>query len=71
VLTASIRGLVIAALSRPEIGAQRLLIRPFEATEPREWGLPALSLAALATSFIEPDPDIARDDERLNISCAA
>jgi hypothetical protein len=63
------RGLVIMALAMPEMAAQRVQASPFGA-RPREmpeqeWSLPALGLGAVASAFLEPDPGISWDGERL------
>ena len=55
-VSATLRGLVIMALSSPEIGSQRLQAQPFGAVEGAEWSLPAITTAALAFAFFEPDP---------------
>ena len=64
-LDATMRGLVIMALSMPELASQRRHARPFPAAGAAEWSLPALSLAAVASAFIEPDPDITWNIERI------
>jgi AcrR family transcriptional regulator len=68
-LSATMRGLVIMALAMPEMAAQRVQASPFGA-RPREmpeqeWSLPALGLGAVASAFLEPDPGISWDGERL------
>ena len=64
-LDATMRGLVIMALSVPELATQRVLARPFAAASRDDWSLPALGLAGLASAFIEPDPSITWDSERI------
>jgi AcrR family transcriptional regulator len=64
-LTATMRGMVMMALSAPEVGESRLTASPFGAAEPAEWSLPALGLAGLAWACLEPDPEIAWDAERI------
>jgi AcrR family transcriptional regulator len=64
-LSAAMRGLVILALSMPEIAAHRAEASPFGAAAAGEWSLPALGFAGLASAFLEPDPAIEWDDERL------
>jgi AcrR family transcriptional regulator len=54
---AALRGLVITALTMPDIAAQRTTAQPFDAPEATQWSLPALGLGAIATAFLEPDPD--------------
>jgi AcrR family transcriptional regulator len=65
VLDATMRGLVIMALSMPELAGLRTRARPFAAAGAAEWSLPALGLAGLASAFIEPDPDITWDRQRV------
>ena len=64
-LSATLRGLVIMALSTPGLAGQRLRGSPFGAAAEQEWSLPALGLASVATSLLEPDPDVSWDDERV------
>jgi AcrR family transcriptional regulator len=63
--SATLRGLVIMALSTPEIASRRLLARPFGAVEAAEWSEPALTAASIAFAFLEPDPTTEWSDERL------
>jgi AcrR family transcriptional regulator len=64
-LDATMRGLVIMAQSMPELGQERIAARPFAAPETADWSLPAIGLAALASAFIEPDPDVVWDRSRI------
>lgn len=64
-LTANMHGLVIMALSLPEVAAHRAEATPFGAAAPAEWALPALGIAAIASAFLEPDPSIEWTEERL------
>jgi AcrR family transcriptional regulator len=64
-LSATIRGLVLMALSTPGIGTRRELASPFGAPSTDEWSLPALGLGSVASAFLEPDPSILWDEERL------
>ena len=64
-IDATMRGLVIMALSTPDIAARRTLASPFGAAGKDEWSLPATGLAGLAFAFLEPDPAIQWDDGRL------
>ena len=59
------RGLVIMAQSLPEIGQRRSVARPLAATATADWSLPALGLASVAWAFIEPDPDVQWDQNRI------
>jgi AcrR family transcriptional regulator len=61
---ATMRGLVMSALTVPDIAAHRAAARPFDAPEVGEWSLPALGLGALASAFLEPDPEFTWDAER-------
>ena len=49
----------------PEIAASLVSASPFGATTAREWSLPALGAGSVATAFLEPDPGIKWDDERV------
>jgi AcrR family transcriptional regulator len=64
-LSAALRGLIVMALSAPEVTGHRVQARPFDADAEREWSLPALSLGAIAVAFLEPDPEAEWDDARL------
>jgi AcrR family transcriptional regulator len=64
-LDATMRGLVMMASSTPDIAGDRVRARPFGAAGEDEWSLPALGLASVATAFLEPDPAITWDDDRL------
>lgn len=64
-LDATMRGLVIQALSEPELPAQRAKASPFGAVGEDEWSLAALGAASIATAFLEPDPAIKWDGERV------
>jgi AcrR family transcriptional regulator len=62
---ATMRGLVLMALPVPGIATARTTAAPFRAAVPEEWSLPALGIASIASAFLEPDPAIKWDDERL------
>jgi AcrR family transcriptional regulator len=64
-LSATLRGLIIMALSTPGIAGQRVVASPFGAAGQDEWSLPAIGLAGLAFACVEPDPGIRWDDDRL------
>jgi AcrR family transcriptional regulator len=64
-LSAAMRGLVITALSRPEVAAHRTPASPFGAAGIQDWSLAAIGGASLAMAFLEPDPATTWDDERL------
>jgi AcrR family transcriptional regulator len=64
-LSATLRGLVVMALSWPEVAEQRLQASPFGADAGGEWSLPAVGLAGIASAFLEPDPAVDWDPERI------
>lgn len=64
-LSATMRGLVITALSNPAIARHRVIASPFGAIEKEEWSLPAMSCASIAATFLEPDPTIDWGDNRI------
>ncbi len=64
-LSATMRGLVVMALSSPEVAGQRIEASPFGASAPGEWSLPALGLGGIASAFLEPDPVVEWDAERI------
>jgi AcrR family transcriptional regulator len=66
-LSAIMRGLVIMALSMPEIAEQRTYRSPFEQEGAAEWSLAATGFASLASAFLEPDPAIEWNDDRLAV----
>jgi AcrR family transcriptional regulator len=64
-LIATLHGLIVMALSTPDIAAHRFQASPFGAAGKDEWSLAAVGLASIAMGFLEPDPAIVWDDERL------
>jgi AcrR family transcriptional regulator len=62
--TAAIRGLVTMAPANPGISTTRIPANPFGAPEPAEWSQPALAIATLVLSFLEPDPAVDWTAER-------
>jgi len=64
-LDATMRGLVIMALSMPEIAKRQLRTGPFPRSGTVDWSLPAVGLAGIASAFIEPDPAVSWDAERV------
>jgi AcrR family transcriptional regulator len=64
-LDATMRGLVIQALSEPGLGGYRVQASPFGAAAEDEWSLAALGGASIATAFLEPDPAIEWHQDRL------
>ena len=63
-VNATMQGLVMTALTVPGIAGHRAAAQPFDAPEVGEWSLPALSLGAIATAFLEPDPEVTWDASR-------
>lgn len=61
--SAVIRGLVLMAPSSPSITGAHLIANPFGAPMKSEWSPPALALASIVLTFIEPDPTIEWNDE--------
>jgi AcrR family transcriptional regulator len=64
-LSATLRGLIVMALSTPGIAGQRVRARPFGAVTDDEWSVPALGLGGIASAFLEPDPEVEWDAGRL------
>jgi AcrR family transcriptional regulator len=64
-LDATMHGLIITAMSMPELAAHRAQARPFGAAGKEEWSLPALGLAGIASAFFEPDPGVEWDAGRI------
>ena len=60
-----LRGHVLMALASPEIATRRIHGRPFGATEAADWSPAAISIASIAMTFLEPDPTIAWDQQRI------
>ena len=63
--SADLRGHVLMALASPEIAARKIHGRPFGAAEPADWSPPAIAIASIALAFLEPDPTVAWDEERI------
>jgi AcrR family transcriptional regulator len=63
--SATMRGLVLMALSDEDLFARRVQANPTGATQPAEWSLTSVAMASIAGTFLEPDPDIVWDEERL------
>lgn len=64
-LSATMRGLVITALSTPDIATHVTVASPFGAAGKDQWSLPAIGIASIAMAFLEPDATIEWDSERL------
>jgi AcrR family transcriptional regulator len=63
-VTATMRGLLMTALTVPGIAGRPVTAQPFGATDASEWSIPALGLGAIATAFLEPDPEFTWDAAR-------
>ncbi|MFB9447473.1 TetR/AcrR family transcriptional regulator [Dactylosporangium vinaceum] len=63
-LSASMRGLVLAALSTPDVATREIIACPPGAAGPEPWSLPALAMANTAMALLEPDPDADSDERR-------
>ena len=64
-VSATIRGLVITAPAAPDIAVSCVLANPFGAPEPAELSQPALGIASIAMTFVEPDPAVEWTDGHL------
>jgi len=64
-LSATMHGLIITALSTPGVVGHRVRARPFGAVTEQEWSMPGLGLGGIAASFLEPDPEVEWDEQRL------
>ncbi|MEU5882535.1 TetR/AcrR family transcriptional regulator [Spirillospora sp. NPDC047279] len=62
---ATMRGLVIMAPSNPGITGRTVRANPYGAPEAADWSQAALGIASVVLTFIEPDPDVEFDDERI------
>jgi AcrR family transcriptional regulator len=62
-LSATMRGLVIMALSMPELAGQQAPQNPFGADG--DWSLAAIGLSSTALAFLEPDPAAGWDADRI------
>jgi hypothetical protein len=63
-VNAAMRGMIMMALTVPDVAEHRVAAQPFNAPEEGQWSLPALGLAAMATGFLEPDPEFTWDEGR-------
>ena len=64
-LSATIHGLVITALSTPELATHLTVASPFNAAGKQPWSLPAISMASIAMALLEPDPAAEWNEQRL------
>lgn len=63
--SATLRGMVIMALSNPELATRRVRANPAGASTTADWSLIGMAAASIATTFLEPDPDVEWDEQRL------
>lgn len=63
--SATLRGMVIMALSNPELATQRIQANPAGASTTADWSLIGMAAASIATTFLEPDPNVEWDKQRL------
>ena len=68
-LSANVRGLVLMALSDPELATRTVEADPFGLGK-SAWSLPALGCATIAVAFLEPDPEVAWSDARTQAAAA-
>jgi AcrR family transcriptional regulator len=61
---ATMQGMVMTALTVPDITGHRATAQPFGAPEAEEWSLPALGMGAMASAFLERDPEVVWDASR-------
>jgi AcrR family transcriptional regulator len=64
-IVSTLRGQVIGALSTPDIETRRVRAKPFGATREADWSEPALAIGSLVFAFLEPDPTVEWDEERV------
>jgi hypothetical protein len=64
-IDATMQGIVMMALAIPGVATHRTIAAPFGAEAPEEWSLAALGTASIAAAFLEPDPAIEWDSERI------
>jgi AcrR family transcriptional regulator len=63
---ATLRGFYLVSLATPELVERRLTARPFGASDMKDWSLPAMGLASIAMTFLEPDPAVDWNGERIH-----
>lgn len=64
-VNATMRGLVVMAPSSPDLATRMVHANPFAAPEPADWSQPALSMASILLTFVEPDPTVEFDADRI------
>ena len=53
------------ALASPEIAERKIHGRPFGTADPADWSPPAIAIASIALAFLELDPTVVWDTERI------
>ena len=64
-VSAVARGLVIMSLASPEIAKVPIRAKLFGAAQSAEWSPAAIAITSIATTFLESDPNVSWDAERL------
>jgi hypothetical protein len=64
-------GLVVRALSDPELLKNERTMQPFGASQPGEWSVAAYLAASAFLSFVEPDPTVVWNEARISGVLAA
>jgi AcrR family transcriptional regulator len=64
-LNATMRGLIVTALSTPEVATRMTVASPVGAAGKEPWSLPATGMASIAMAFLEPEPAAEWNDQRL------
>ncbi|MFC4945320.1 hypothetical protein [Pseudonocardia sp. GCM10023141] len=65
VANATLRGLLLMAQSTPAVAEDRIDAAPLGAAETASWSLAGLGIAAVAMAFLEPDPTVEWNAERV------
>jgi len=63
--TATLRGLVTMASSDPDLVSRRLCADPAGTGSRSDWSVVGLGAVSIAMTFLEPDPDVEWDEQRL------
>jgi AcrR family transcriptional regulator len=64
-VSSSVRGLVVMAQASPELATRRIRTDAFGTSATADWSISGLGAVAVALAFLEPDPTIEWDDERI------
>jgi len=62
-----VRGAIIMAPAAPEITVRSAHVDPFGGSEEGEWSPVAVAMTSIALTYIEPDPAVEWDDERVEL----